>query len=297
MKTAAILAIGIIAISFAAIFVRFCTDVPSLMIAAYRLSLASAVMIVFSRQRTLSFRSIGRKDLVLCIAAGFFLSLHFMSWIASLKFTSVASSVVLVTTNPLFVGILSSIFFKERCHAEVSAGIVLCIAGSLCIAIGDGGMEGLRISDTKVLMGDGLALFGAVMASCYLLVGSRVRERMPTAVYMTIVTTVSALILLFLAIALRTPFTGYKAESYIFLILLAAVPQLIGHTSINWALRHLRASMVAISILGEAIGATSLAYLFFGETVGILQVAGMALIFTAIVIASRRGGKEREGLW
>ena len=104
----------------------------------------------------------------------------------------------------------------------------------------------------------------------------------------------SALFLLATSLVMGISFTGYSSSSYIYMILLAVIPQLVGHTSINWALEHLRAGMIAISILGEAIGATILAYLFFGETVSAFQIAGMALIFTAIIIASRKGRKTYD---
>ena len=290
IRTITILFIGIVSISFAAIFIRFCGDVPAIMIATYRLAIASLVLLVFSRLRDVSFRVSGR-DLLLSIAGGVFLGLHFIFWITSLKYTSVASSVVLVTTNPIFVGIFSYFFLKERQHGAIIAGTILCLVGSVVIAAGDSGLHALVLLDRRALAGDALALAGAVMASAYLLTGSQVRERLDILTYITIVYTTSALFLIAASLLTDTPFTGYRSSSYLFMVLLAVIPQLVGHTSINWALKHLRAGMVAISILGEAIGATILAYLFFGETVSSSQVAGMALIFTAIIIASRKGSK------
>lgn len=290
IRTITILSVGIISISFAAIFIRFCDDVPATMIATYRLAVASCIMLAFSVVRGVSFRVSG-KDLFFSIAGGVFLGLHFMFWITSLKYTSVASSVVLVTTNPIFVGIFSYFLLKERQHKEIIAGTILCLIGSVVIAAGDSGIHALVLLDRRALTGDALALAGAVMASAYLLTGSRVRERLDILTYITIVYTTGALFLVAASLFAGTPFTGYKPSSYIYMVLLAVIPQLVGHTSINWALKHLRAGMIAISILGEAIGATILAYLFFGETVSTTQIAGMALIFTAIIIASRKGRK------
>ena len=290
IRTVGTLCIGILAISFAAIFIRFCDDVPSIMIAAYRLGIASSILLGVSLARGVSFRISGR-DLLLSMAGGIFLGLHFITWIASLKYTSVASSVVLVTTNPIFVGIFSWLIFREKQHKEIIVGTVLCLIGSVVIAAGDSGLHALVLVDRMALTGDALALLGAVMASAYLITGSRVQERLDILTYITIVYTTSALFLVMIALATGASFTGYRSSSYLYLVLLAVVPQLVGHTSINWALRHLRAGMVAISILGEAIGATILAYLFFSETISVAQVAGMALIFTAIVIASRKGRK------
>jgi len=290
VRTITILFIGIVSISFASIFIRFCDDVPAIIIATYRLGVASFILLAFSRIRDVSFR-ISRKDLFLSIAGGVFLGLHFIFWITSLKYTSVASSVVLVTTNPIFVSIFSCFILKERQHGEIIAGTILCLIGSVVIAAGDSGIHALVLLDKKALTGDVLALAGAVMASAYLLTGSRARERLNILTYITIVYTTGTLFLVAASLLTGISFTGYRSSSYMYMVLLAVIPQLVGHTSINWALRHLRAGMIAISILGEAIGATILAYLFFGEAVNVSQIIGMVLIFTAIIIASRRGGK------
>ncbi len=293
IRTVAILFVGIVSISFAAIFIRFCDDVPAIMIATYRLCIASVILLVFSWIKGVSFRTVSRRDMVLSLAGGVFLGLHFIFWTTSLKYTSVASSVVLVTTNPIFVGLFSYFLLKERQHAEIIIGTILCLLGSIVIAVGDSGLHALVLLDKKALTGDVLALMGAVMGSAYLLTGSRVREHLDILTYITIVFTASALFLIATSLAMGTSLTGYRPSSYMYMILLAIVPQLVGHTSINWALEHLRAGMIAISILGEAIGATILAYLFFGETVSTFQLMGMMLIFTAIIIASRKGKKTR----
>ncbi len=290
IRTTAILFIGIVSISFAAIFIRFCDDMPAIMIATYRLGVASLILFVLAGIRGISL-GIPVRDLLLSLVGGVFLGLHFICWIASLKYTSVASSVVLVTTNPIFVGIFSYFILREKQHGEIVAGAILCLIGGIIIAAGDSGMHALMPLDRGALTGDILALGGAVMASAYLLTGSRVRERLDILTYITIVYTAGAVFLVVASLLTGTSFTGYRSSSYVYMVLLAVIPQLIGHTSINWALRHLRAGMIAISILGEAIGATILAYLFFGETVTAFQVLGMALIFTAIIIASRRGKK------
>ena len=290
IRTVSTLCVGIVAISFAAIFIRFCDDVPTIMIATYRLGIASCILLGVSLARGVSFR-ISVRNLLLSMAGGVFLGLHFITWIASLKYTSVASSVVLVTTNPIFVGIFPWLILREKQHGEIIVGTILCLIGSVVIAAGDSGLHALVPVNSMALTGDILALVGAVMASAYLVTGSRVQERLDILTYITIVYTTSALFLVLIALATGVSFTGYRSSSYLYLVLLAVVPQLVGHTAINWALRHLRAGMVAISILGEAIGATILAYLFFSETISVAQIAGMVLIFAAIVIASRKGRK------
>ena len=196
-----------------------------------------------------------------------------------------------MTTNPIFVGIFSYLILKEKQPLELIIGIILCLIGSILIAAGDSGFEGLVIANRKTLLGDILAFAGAIMASGYFLVGSKARERLDILTYIAIVYTVAALILIILSLALNIPFTGYRHSSYLYMVLLAIVPQLIGHTAFNWALKHIKASMVAITILGEPIGATILAYLFFNESVSSCQMIGIAAIFAAILISSRKGKK------
>lgn len=290
-KTVTVLLAGIVSISFAAIFIRFCDDVPSIMIATWRLSAASVILLTYSWLRGRSFHKVTREDIILSLFGGLFLALHFILWITSLKYTSVASSVVLVTTNPIFVGIFSYFFLKEKQNIELVIGIILCMIGSVLIGVGDGGFEGLAIADREALWGDILALAGAVMASGYLMVGSKAREKLDILTYITIVYTVAALILIVLSLVFTIPFTGYRSSSYLYMVLLAIIPQLIGHTAFNWALRHIKASMVAITILGEPIGATILAFLFFSESVSRFQFIGIVAIFAAILIASRKGKK------
>lgn len=291
IKTVAVLLAGITSISFAAIFIRFCDDVPAIMIATYRLTGASLILLAIFWLRGHSFKKMGKEDLVLCLTGGIFLALHFILWITSLKYTSVASSVVLVTTNPIFVGVFSYFFLKEKQHIELVIGIILCFAGSIFIAAGDSGFDRLILADGDALLGDGLALAGAIMASGYLIVGSKVRERLDILTYITTVYTVAAAVLIVISLVLAIPFTGYRNSSYLYMVLLAVVPQLIGHTAFNWALKHIKASMVAITILGEPIGATILAYLYFSESVSRFQFFGIVTIFAAILISSRKGKK------
>lgn len=294
VKTISILLAGITSISFASIFIRLCDDVPSIMIATYRLVIASLLLLTIFIIRGHSLKHISKKDLIFSLLGGLFLSLHFITWIASLKYTSVANSVVLVTTNPVFVGIFSYLFLKEKQGIGLITGIILSLMGSIMIATGDKGFYDVTLLHKKALTGDILALCGAVMASGYLIIGSKVRARLDVLTYVTLVYSISSVLLLTTSVVSGISFYGYKTTSYIFMLLLAVVPQLIGHTSINWALKHLKTSMVAITILGEPVGATILAYLFFKERIDIFQFTGMGLIFAAIIISSRRSMKSEE---
>lgn len=291
VRTVTGVSIGIVAISFASIFIRFCNDVPSLMIATYRLTLSSVILLIIAKCNGIRLSSYSKRHLIMGILGGVFLSLHFLFWISSLKLTSVASSVVLVVTNPIFVGLFSYLFLKEKQPAELIAGIILSFSGAIIMAVGDSGLQGLTLQNPSVLLGDILAFLGAIMASGYLIVGSKLREEMDVLPYISMVYTFSAIFLLITSLFLGISFTGYKQSSYFYMVLLAIVPQLIGHTAFNWALKHLKASMVAITILGEPIGASILAYFIFKEKIQPCQSVGILFIFLAIIISSRKAKK------
>ncbi len=274
------LCIGIMAISTASIFIKLC-EAPSLIIATYRMMLASLVLMPFACYKK-TWSGWERNEVGWFLISGLFLSLHFAFWIASLKYTSVASSVVLVTTHPIFVGIGSWLFLKEHIGMNLVLGIALSVLGSGLISYGDMSLS------KEALMGDGLALLGAIAASGYLLVGRKMRKEQDLFAYIFPVYSTAGLILILLSLIFHESFFGYSPPTYFFLFLLALIPQLIGHTTFNWALKYLPASMVAIPILGEPIGSTILAYFILGEGLTILKVIGGVLIFTGILIALKK---------
>ena len=271
-----LLPIGIIAISTASIFIKLC-DAPVLIIATYRMMLASLILMPFACYKK-TWRGWEKDKIGWLLLSGLFLSLHFAFWIASLKYTSVASSVVLVTTHPIFVGIGGWFFLRERVGLNLIFGIALSVLGSGLISYGD-------ISLSKnALMGDGFALLGAIAASGYLLVGKKMRKDQDLLSYIFPVYSTAGLILILFALIFQKPFFGYSFSTYFYLFLLALVPQLVGHTTFNWALRYLPASLVAITILGEPIGSTLLAYFILGEGLTIWKVIGGISIFAGILI-------------
>jgi drug/metabolite transporter (DMT)-like permease len=274
------LPIGIIAVSTASIFIRLC-DAPALIIATYRMMLASLMLVPFACYKK-TWRGWGKNEMGWLLLSGLFLSLHFAFWIASLKYTSVASSVVLVTTHPIFVGIGSRLLLKERIGRNLALGIALSVLGSGLISYGD-------ISLSKeAFMGDGLALLGAIAASGYLLVGRKMRRDQDLFSYIFPVYSTAGLILILLSLLFQKPFFGYSPPTYLLLFFLALIPQLIGHTTFNWALKYLPVSMVAITILGEPIGSTFLAYIILGEGLTIWKVVGGISILVGILIALER---------
>ena len=278
------LPIGIIAISTASIFIKLC-DAPALTIASYRMILASLMLTPFACYKK-PWRGWERKEIKWFLLSGLFLSLHFAFWIASLKYTSVASSVVLVTTHPIFVGIGGWLFLRERIGMNLVAGIALSVLGSALVSSGD-----MRLSK-EALMGDGLALLGAVAASGYLLLGRKLRKEQALLSYIFPVYSTAGLILILFSLIFQEPFFRYSSTTYTYLFLLALIPQLIGHTTFNWALKYLPASMVAITILGEPFGSTILAYFILKEGLTTWKVLGGMLILSGILAALRNTSKS-----
>jgi len=276
-----VLFIGVAAVSSAAVLIRE-ADAPALVIAAYRLGLAAlptgALALAAGRSQT------SRHGLWLWpILAGAFLALHFGFWIASLQQTSVITSVVLVTTNPLFVGLASPLLLRERVSAATWAGIGIATVGAGLMAAEDLG-EGLG-----TLAGDAYALLGAAFGACYLMIGRRVRPQVSWAGYIGVVYSVAAVLLVASVVVTREPFTGYSTKTFLMMGLLALVPQLVGHSAINWSLAYVPAALVAVAILGEAVGATILATIVLRETPSALEIVGALLVLTAVYVALRPG--------
>lgn len=275
LETPLVLGLGVVTISFAAILIKL-TNAPSLVVAAWRMAIATTMLLPFA---LLKKPPLPRRGRALAALAGVFLAFHFALWIESLRHTTVASSVVLVTTNPIFVGIFSALF-GERPSRELWQGIVLSVIGGVLIGWGDFALGG------RALLGDALALLGAVAASAYLLAGRRMRLHGELLPYVALAYGTSALLLLVGTLALPAPKLPGGID-WLWVALLALGPQLLGHTSLNWALRRIPASAVAVAILGEPVGAALWAYLVFGERIEALQGVGMALVLLGIARAMR----------
>lgn len=284
-----VLGVGVGVVSFAAILIRFAhaEGASSLTIAAVRLGLAAVVLAPIAWLRHGSeIRRLGKRERGLCLLSGAFLALHFWTWITSLEYTSIASSTALVTTNPLWVGLASALLLRERPGIAALAGIGLTIAGSLMIFAADAGPVDSS-SGKWPLLGNTLALVGALSASGYLLVGRALRARISLIAYVWLAYAIAAVLLSAGLVASGMPLTGLPPAAWGFMVLLAIGPQLIGHTAFNWALRRLTATFVAVSILGEPIGSALLAILLFGETFSVLQLCGFVLLLAGIFVAAR----------
>ncbi|HVP57213.1 MAG TPA: DMT family transporter [bacterium] len=272
-----IVCLAIVVVSFAAILIRLCT-VPTAVIAAWRLGLASLMLLpIFAK--TQGAAGISRNQIALCILAGLFLSLHFLLWIESLKLTTVASSVVLVTTSPIFAAILGWIFLKESVGRRTLVAIGCCMLGSLAIGRGD-----IRVA-AGMLRGDLLALGGAAAFGGYFVIGRSVRRHVRFLPYVFLAYSASAVMLLGWAVVTHHHLVGFAPANYLWLLLLALGPQVFGHSSLNWALGHLPAPKVAISVLGEPIGSALLAWLIFHEVPGAQLFIGGVLILCGVYLA------------
>jgi len=290
--------IAILAVSTASIFIRFAQrEAPSLVIAALRLTVASLILapLALTRHRD-ELRKLTRVDWLLGLLSGLFLAVHFATWISSLEYTSVASSVVLVSTGPLWVALLSPIFLKEPLTRSVLGGMLLALLGGAIIGLSDSCQleNGLvcpplsQFVQGTAFLGNFLALAGAWTVAGYLVIGRRLRARMSLIPYIFVVYGIAAIVLLMIMVAAGQSPIGYSPTFYLWIILLALVPQLIGHSTYNWALRYMPAALVSITTLGEPIGSAVLAYFILRETPTLLTILGGVLILLGIYLASRR---------
>lgn len=256
---------------------------PPLGIAAGRMTLAALLLtpVALVRGAPREVRSLGRRDIPFALLAGVALAVHFAAWISSLSLTTVASSVVLVTTNPLFVALAAHFLLRERVSRLTAVGIVVAVMGSALVGLGDFSLSGWA------LLGDLLALIGGLMAAAYFLFGRRLRQRLSIVAYVWPVYSVAAVVLLLICLFTGQPLAGYTPASYLLIFLLAVGPQLLGHSSLNYALGQLPATLVSIAVLGEPVGSAVLAWFMLGEVPGWAVLAGGSLILVGIVLAGR----------
>ncbi len=254
------LAVSIVAVSTASILIRM-SEAGPLAIAAYRLIFATLILLPFyirSGGLERLVRSSGR-DVLNLAGVGVVLALHFATWISSLGLTSVASSVIFVHIDPIFVAAVSHFVFRERVDRRTLTGIVIAFLGAAIIAWGDASIGHAS------LYGDALAIIGAVMLGIYILSGRRLRQSLDLVSYVTPVYATSAVVLTLGCLATGTRLTPYGFEEYGLFLAIAVVPMLFGHTVYNWALKYIEAPVVSISLLGEPVGATILAAIFLNE--------------------------------
>lgn len=269
------IAIAVVCVSFAAIFITWSESDP-ITIALYRLAFASLILLpiaVLHPSRPL--RQVDRKGALVMSGVGALLATHFALWITSLKTegVTVASSVILVTSHPLLVGLVSHFVLRERLNRMSALGIVLGFGGVLIIATAAYGVS------TITLVGNLLAFFGGVMAGFYFLAGRRVRQRVPILGYALVVYASATAVLFVYALVLGQSLvpTGDVPRELILFLALAVIPQIGGHTLYNWSLRYVSASVISLSLVGEPIGSSLLAWVLLS------QVPGPAVAFGGIL--------------
>ncbi|MFN0163254.1 MAG: DMT family transporter [Burkholderiales bacterium] len=287
-RTWVVLAGGVLVVSTAAILIREAqaAGVPSLAIAAWRLvgaALVLAPFVVMLRRAELA--ALPARDHWLGVASGLFLALHFATWIASLEYTSVASSVALVTTNPIWIALFSLLVLRERLPAARILAVVVAIAGSLIVLVDDGSSAATHA--TRPLLGNALAIAGALAVCGYLLIGRRLRVHMSLLAYVGVVYAVAGVALFVVALATGVALWGYSASAWVLLAALALGPQLLGHGAVNYALKEVSPTLIALAVLGEPIGSALLAWLLMGEGIGPLKLCGLALLLAGIFLAAR----------
>ncbi len=288
---------GIVFVSTASLLIRFAqAEASSIVIAAARMTVASLVLVPIAIIRNskapvhLTWQEWGKG-----LLAGLFLALHFATWITSLEFTSIASSVVLVTTTPLWVALLSPLVLKEKIRKAVWVGLVISVVGGVIVGLAnicswEAGMIVCQAQGFtgKAMWGNALALFEAWMAAGYMLMGRQLRKKLDTISYTALVYGTAAGILLGVVILKAEPVFSYSSQTYLWLLALGVIPQLLGHSILNWALKYISAAYVSLTLLGEPIGTSILAYFFLRESPTLMEGVGAVLILVGIAIGSVR---------
>ena len=282
-----VLAIGVVAVSWAVPLIRL-AEAPAIVIAALRLSMAAPpVMGAALLRRRSELLSLRRGDLAVMALAGLALAGHFAFWVAAVQRTSVITSVVLVTTQPLFVSIGAWIFLRERPSRMALIAIGIASAGAALLASDD-------LDDRGSLMGDLFAVTGAILASMYLVAGRRARASRSNLSYIAVVNSIAAVLLLLGVLLRGETLRGHPRDAYLFILLLALVPQLIGHSSFTWALGFIPAVVVAIAILGEPVGATLIAATMLDEVPTLLEWIGSAIVLLGVYVGLRSPSEPSE---
>ena len=300
-RAAGVLALAVLGISFAAPLIRL-SSAPALAVATWRLGcslvLVGAALLVTGQWR--QWRTLPRRDRALAMGAGALLALHFWSWNASLRYTSVAASVSLVNLQPVVIALVSARWLGEAPSRRQWGGILVAVVGALVVALADipGGWRGIAAALTggaagagaRPLLGDALAILGAITAALYYLIGRRLRQQLALWPYVGLVYGAAFCSAVGLAAATGTALGPYPAREWTLFAALAAGPMLLGHTGMNWALGHLPAYVVNLTTLGEPLGATLLAALLPGiaEVPGVGTVIGGALVLAGVLVAARR---------
>lgn len=270
--------IGVFSVALSAIFVKM-TSADSGVTAFYRMLFSIVIMSpVFFLKYTHEIKKLSKRDWAFTTIAGVFLAFHFILWFESLNYTSVASSTVLVTLQPLFAFAGTYFFFKEKLSLKTLVAGAIAISGSVLIGYGDFKLSG------SALFGDLLALIACALITAYLLFGQDVRKRLSLVTYTFVVYGISTITLFLYIIFKGESFGPYPASEWMWFLLLALIPNLLGHTLFNWALKWVSTNVISIAILFEPIGAAILAYFILGEYLSLSQIVGGSIVLAGITL-------------
>lgn len=276
-----LLLIGILAMSTASLFIRL-AQAPSLIVATYRLIFSSLILLIIYRKKI----KIEKNILPFLIISGISLGIHFYTWISSVYLTSVANAVVLVNTNPLFIILFTILFDKKRPPLYYFISLFFVLLGMFLITS--------KSLEFKLGLGEIFAIIGGFSVAVYLYIGQKLSNKISLISYISSVYSFSAIFLFIISLFAPYPLFGYSLKNYLYFLLLALIPQLIGHSSANYALRILPASSVALIILGENVFATIFAYIFLKESISLNQALGMIIITLAIMYNSIKEKLEEK---
>jgi len=292
-------AVAVVAVSTSAILIRW-SGAPSVVKAFYRVLLTTAVIAPFALRDRERFRRLSRRDLGLAVVSGVALAIHFASFFESLEWTTVAASVTLITTQPMFVGVGAAVLLDERFSVGMATGILVAMVGAAVMSVGPlvaealwGGGDVVAVISTVFagsatrLYGNALALGGAALGAVYTLAGRSLRQRLSLFVYTFIVYAVCAVALGSFAVGTGTSLSGYARRDWVLFVAMALVPGLVGHTVINWALKYVRSTVVSVALLGEPVASTFFAFVLLDEVPAAVTGLGATVVLFGIVITNR----------
>lgn len=277
--------IGIVAISFSAIFIKW-SATPASIQGMYRLLFTSLLMLPFARPYSGAAFALRKKDWIMLVLSGTMLALHFLLWMGSLKYTSVASSTMIMALEPVFIMLGVYFLYKEKTAVSAILGLSIAIGGVVFIGWGDIGIS------ADNLKGDLLSVGGTVAVAVHMLIGQKLVVRMPSYLYSLIVFLSAAGVFAIYNLFMGISFFNYPANEWGIFLLLAVVPTVFGHILFNWLLQYVSATTVSMNILGEPVGASILAYLLLGEQLTALQWAGGLLVMFGLGVYLYAGRKK-----
>lgn len=274
------LLIGVIAVSFSSIFVKWSTA-PASIQGMYRLLFTVFMMLPFGFRRGAELRSISVKNWILLGASGFFLALHFLLWMGSLTYTTVSSSTIILALEPVFIWCGAYFLFKERMASFAKLGMLIAVAGAALIGWGDIGISNAN------LYGDLMSFLGTLAVAVHMLIGQKLLSQVSPYVYNLIVFSSAVVVFAIYNVTMGISFTHYNEREWGIFLLLAIIPTVFGHMLFNWLLQYISATTISMSILGEPIGASLLAFLLLNETMSNVQICGGLMAIAGMILFMR----------